>query len=483
MARLHRLEARVKDALERSGLEGRGLVVAVSGGPDSICLLHCLHALGSRLELSLHVAHLNHDFRGEEAEEDARFVAQVAQGLDLPATVQRVDPLDYQKRRKISSFEAAARELRYDFLARVAQNAGAGATALGHTADDQAETVLMHILRGSGIDGLRGMAETSSWQSPTGGPGITLFRPLLATRRAETYSYCQSLGLSFREDTSNLDPRFSRNRVRLALIPALQKHNPRIVEGLVRLARQASREVDYLEGAVDEAWSQLATEVDGALELDRQALATLHPALRRRVLRRAYVKLSGDARRLEESHLEAMASLVEAARQKQVVLPRGLSLVSEYHKLRLGGAAGVGGPLPELEGEHPLSLPGPGETTLTHLPGWRVGIRRLAGPVESPPGDPLAVHVDLSQVGTTLWVRKRMPGDRFHPAGMAGEKKLQDFFVDQKVPRSWRDRVPLVVSERGIVWVVGYRVAEWARHSETSEEVLHIQFVWGGQPA
>lgn len=171
-----RLERLVAAALVRSGYSGQetSLVVGVSGGPDSTALLYCLHRLRERHQLRLHVAHLNHDFRGEEAEEDARFVTAVAQELELPVTVEKRDPVAYQRSRGISSFEQGARELRYSFMAQVAQDIGAGAVAVGHTADDQAETVLLHILRGTGPHGLRGMTQTSTWPWPPRSPGAHL---------------------------------------------------------------------------------------------------------------------------------------------------------------------------------------------------------------------------------------------------------------------------------------------------------------------
>ena len=478
MVGLPRLEASIRDALRRSDLADTSLMVAVSGGPDSIALLHGLYTLRQSMGLTLHVAHFNHDFRGEEAEEDARFVARVAAGLGLPAVVERGDPVAYQREHGISSFEAAARELRYDFLASVAHAAGAAVVALGHTTDDQAETVLMHILRGSGLDGLRGMAELSRWRGSATSLAVALFRPLLGITKGQARSYCRVQGLSFREDSSNLDPRFTRNRLRLQLIPTLKTYNPRAVDALLRLARSASREVDYLEATVKETWSQVAKEEDDSIELDRAILTALHPAVRRRVLRQAYIKLVGDARRLEEAHLEAMAALAEAPAGKLVTLPLGLKLLSRYGKLVIGLLPQSVCPYPPLEGEHQLVLPcaTAAGSVITGVAGWRISAQLLPGSVPAPGDDPFTAYLDLRLLGPTLSIRTRRPGDRFHPSGMATEKKLQDFYVDRKVPREWRDRIPLVVSEPGIAWVVGYRVADWARVSKDSGEVLEVAF-------
>lgn len=477
MARSHRIKTVVRESLERNGLIGTCLVVAVSGGPDSTCLLHCLYDIRLDLNLTLHVAHFDHNHRGEEAEEDARFVVQLAQGLDLPYTIDRADPQAHQKRHRISSYEEASREIRYEFLARVGREVGAKTIAVGHTADDQAETVLMHVMRGSGTDGLKGMADLSSWHSSSRRISSTmLFRPLLMIRKWETQAYCQTSGIPFRNDTSNLDLRFSRNWVRHHLMPSIRERNPRIVEALTRLAYLASEEVGYMEREVKESWGRVAIEWNGGVELDKISLDSLHPAIQRRVLRKAYARLAGDTRGLGQVHLNAMAKLIKAPPEKMTCLPRGLKLVSGYTKLLLTIDGGGPGCLMALEGEHPLDSPKPGETLTRKLPGWQVVLHRVSNVENLRRRDPFTAYVDLNRVGQSLWVRRRIPGDRFQPAGMEAEKKLQDFFVDRKVPRYSRDAVPLVVSELGVAWVVGHRVAEWARPVEGSLELLCVEF-------
>ena len=483
------MEARLKAALERARFIGddRLLVVAVSGGPDSLALLHSMLSLKENAGLRVHVAHLNHNFR-EEAEEDARFVATVARQLDLPATVEKADPLAYQREMKISSFEEAAREVRYSFLARVVRDTRAAAVALGHTADDQAETVLMHIIRGSGIHGLRGMAELSTWQGRKRDHEVALFRPLLEVTKEETVAYCRKRGIIFREDPANRLLRFTRNRVRRELLPSLESYNPRVGEALVRLARSAALEADYLEEEVDKVWPAVAKQDGDAIVLDAQHLASLHPLMRRMVLRRAYQRLTGATRRLEEVHLKAMADFMDAPPGKVLDLPRGLRLHSGYGQLTLTSSSiGMLCPFPPLDGEHELPLPSSNGEKTTEIPGWRV-TTSLLPPLKAAEESPLllpheanepgsfATHLDLEAVGDRLWVRTRLPGDRFQPLGMQAQKKLQDFYVDGKVPRLWRDRIPLVVSERGIAWVVGYRVAEWAGVKHDSQRVCQIRF-------
>ena len=450
------------------------LVVAVSGGPDSMALLNALLRLRERAGPGLNVAHLNHNFR-KEAQEDAKFTAAAACKLGLPATLEKADPVAYQRKMGISSFEEAAREVRYIFLAKVARELGATAIALGHTADDLAETVLMHILRGSGVHGLRGMERVSEWRSRAGGDEAVLFRPMLGVTKRETEAYCHKLGIAFREDPGNRLLRFTRNRIRHHLLPTLGEYNPRIRQALIRLAQSASLELGYLEEEVTRLWPTIARWEDDSVSLDTSQLALLHPFMQRMVLRRAYRELAGDTRRLGDAHLRAMADFIGFPPGKTLGLPRGLRLHSGYGRLTLGRNWASECPFPPLTGQHPLQFPEVEEDKSTRIPGWQVSIHRLSSPTDLP-SDPFAACFDREALGGSLLVRTWQPGDRFQPLGMEGAKKLQDFFVDGKVLRTWRHRIPLLVSDWGILWVVGYRVAEWGRVRQDSREVCQIHF-------
>jgi tRNA(Ile)-lysidine synthase len=504
MADVAGLDRQVATALRRVGLSGNDslLVLGVSGGSDSSALLYSLHRLQEAHQLRLHVAHLNHNFRGDEADEDARFAESLANELNLPSTVEKQDPTEYRKDRSISSFEQLAREMRYVFMSRVADELGASAVAVGHTADDQAETVLQHILRGSGLHGLQGMAESAPWPWPMGYPNLRIFRPLLGVTKADTVAYCRELGRDFRDDSGNYLPRFTRNRVRHKLLPLLaDEFNPRVREALGRLARTAATDLDFIEGEVSRLWPDLATVTDDAVSFDLRRLTALHPSLQRMALRRGYSELIGDTRRLRESHLNAMVALIsDETTVGTVELPQGARLLRAYNRLLLSRETELSCPLPDFQGEHPLQLPSvDGPETAVAIAGWRVTMRadnssegdtgqgRLWDrPEESgqPTGLPWEPGVGLTwsawmdrealEGGLTL--RTRLPGDRFQPLGMSRQKKLQDFFTDAKVPRAWRDRVPLLVSERGIAWIAGHRIADWAAIRTT--EVSSRQVIW-----
>ena len=463
----------VRRALARGGYigGGAGLVVAVSGGPDSMALLHCLLRLRGELGLTLHVAHLNHDFRGEEAEEDARFVERVAHELGLLFTIGAADPRTHQRKYGVSSFEEAAREVRYDFLSLVARQQEAKAIALGHTADDQVETLLMHMLRGSGIPGLRGMQEVTPWQSPRGGAQGTLFRPLLEATRRDTLSYCGQCDIAFRQDTTNAWPQFTRNRLRHQLLPVLETYNPGVRKSILRLGRSASLAQDYLDQQVEEIWPAVGVKVSGSVVLDAGKLKSLHPLMRRLIMRRAYREVKGDLRRLREVHLARMVEMASGPSGALANLPQGLKLYSQGQSLVLGASAGEEGPYPPFDDEYPLDVPG-----TTSIPGWVITAEVVPTPSSPKTSDPLVAFFDQDRMGAEFRARTRRDGDRFHPLGMAQEKKLQDFYVDQKVPRHWRDRVPLLVSQRGILWVVGHRPSELARLTRDTRRVVRAQW-------
>ena len=468
-----RVEGVARKALSRAGYAGTNsrLVVAVSGGPDSMALLHCLVRLKDNLNLSLHIAHLNHDFRGEEAEEDARFVGAAAESLRLPATIGQANPMAHQKKYNISSFEAAAREVRYDFLAKVATQEEASAIALGHTADDQGETILMHILRGSGLHGLRGMQELTLWSSPQGKEQALLFRPFLEVTRQDTFAYCGELNIAFRQDSTNTSLHFTRSRLRHELLPILEGYNPKVRESLLRLGRSVSLGLDYLDEEATQLWRTLSREETDSIVLDTDCLKSLHPFMQRLIMRRAYQELTGSSRRLEERHLTRMVSMITSPAGTHADLPQGVKMRAQYGRLVLGKSVGRECLFPSLEGQYNIEVPG-----ITRLPGWLITAETVSTPLSPKSQDPLVCFFDLDRLGRELQGRNRRDGDRFQPLGMAQEKKLQDFFVDQKVPRDWRDWVPLLVSEKGILWVVGYRTAEWCKITKDTRRAVRIEW-------
>jgi len=309
------------------------VVVGVSGGADSVCLLRILVSLRESLHITVHVAHLNHLLRGAESEGDARYVSRLAKKLGLMATIESRDVSAYQTAHRLS-LEDAARQVRYRFFAEMAEMVKADRVAVGHTADDQTETILMHLVRGAGPTGLLGMRPLTMWTSP-GVAGLTVIRPLLAVNREETRAYCREHRLVPREDSSNLSLSTFRNRIRQELVPLLQAYNPRIGEALVRTSDTLATEQAFLEECVSEVWPKVAGEEDGAIVLDRASVVSLHPALQRHLLRRVTREVLGDLEDIELKHIEQMRDGLTLRKGKRVILPRRLVLSVEGRKIKV----------------------------------------------------------------------------------------------------------------------------------------------------
>ena len=459
-----RIEAQVVDAAARSGLARGGLlVVAVSGGPDSLALLHSLVRTRPVTSLEIHAAHLDHGLRGEESRADAAFVSRVCGELGLGLTSESVDTEAFRRAHRLS-LEDAARRLRYRFLARVAAEQGAGAVALGHTIDDQAETVLMNIVRGAGLTGLRGMSESDARKVE--GSDLLLFRPFLGgVSRSDTEGYCEALGLEPRYDSSNSSLLMLRNRIRHEVLPSLARVNPQVRDAILRLSESARRDLEYLERAVDDAWNDVVAVHHDRTLVDRAGFAGLDPAVGAHLLRRAVGMASGGLSDLGLTHVDEMLDLLGGPAGRSIDLPGGLAFGTGYREATLGPAGLETCPLPRLSGEVEIDVPGE-----TEVGGWRVVAEVEAGAGDAGEGA-ICTSVSARAASGGLRVRSRRPGDRFQPLGMAGTRKLQDFMVDSRIDRSWRDRIPLVVGDRGIAWVVGWRLAEWARPTGAGTDV------------
>ncbi len=472
-----RLHITALTTARRAGLGPNDVVVAgVSGGPDSCALMNVLGRarVDTRFGFTVQPAHLMHDFRGQETCDDAEFVRRMWPNC----IIEEVDVSAYQRANGISSFEQAARDVRYDFLARVARKVGARLVAVGHTADDLAETVLLHVARGSGLHGLRGMSELDPWpyrvtQDDNEEPGAELkvWRPLIDLTRNHTISYCRNYGIDYRDDSTNYMRDFARNRVRLDLMPALKEQlNPRIVDSLGRISRTAAAQVDYMEQQADLIWAHVAPEPvdnDGSLRLNRRLLAETHPALRHIILRRAWVVTTGQDRRLTERHLSAMAEAAASlGAGKTIQLPRGWIFAVDARWATLSGPDRADDcPYPAPVREFRLTLPwGPIAVAVTRRDGWEVTAEsvRLSTETTLDTESPLSAHLSAQSLAEGATVRTWRPGDRMQPLGMSGTRKLQDIFTDVRIPRQWRERIPLVVTPRGIAWIVGNRIADWA---------------------
>ncbi len=470
---------------------GGAVVVAVSGGADSVALLDILRQLAPARRWRLHIAHVNHQLRGAESDADAAFVAQLAERAGLPCAIQTIDVARAQQTH--ASPENTARQLRYAALAAIARDVGARNIALAHHQDDQAETVLLHLLRGSGLGGLAGMryasplpplAETALPLAETAPPlrstamhengqpqaPITLARPLLDVSRADLRAYCARRGLTYREDSSNADTAPQRNWLRHTALPLLETRYPAAARTLARAARLLAEDYAYLIGAADDWLHRHAQSCDGGVLLDRAAWRALPPALQTAALRRAASRVSGHTQGLEYAHLaQARATLRDGGAGAAAKLPGGLLCRIEQDGVWIGYA-------PAYEPFAPIPLRIPGATEIAPL-GCRIDAAVVAPEqADFHAGAGENAWLDATRVDGPLRARARRPGDRFTPLGMTGAKKLQDFLVDARVPARRRDRVPLVVNERdAIVWVGGHRIDNRYRVTAHTRQVIHLR--------
>jgi len=470
------------------------LVAAVSGGQDSVCLLHILSKLQETLNVKLHVAHLNHQLRGAESEADAQYVSHLAHQLGIPATIEQRDVKAYQARQR-TSLEEAAREVRYTFLSEVAKSTGANCVAVGHTTDDHIETILMHLIRGSGTGGLRGLQPSSRWQSS--GSSLTIIRPLLQVSRQETAAYCQNHQLIPRIDASNLSLSPLRNRIRHQLMPLLQSYNPRVAEALLRTARIAGDDLAFLDKESARLWDRIAQRQGETIILDKEGFLKLPPALKRHLLRAAIEGLLGSLKDIETRHIEEIMAALTKPAGKKLSLPGGLVFAIEYNRYLLGVDPAALSPFPILSDEFVLKIPG--ETLFL---GWRVEATAISpsvvkgkpegavAPSETITPLPLdkgmglmdnrfTAYFDLDKTGDKVVVRHHQPGDRFQPLGMSQPKKLGEFMIDAKIPHAWRQRVPIVCSPQHILWVVGWRIDDRVKVTENTRQILRLKFERG----
>jgi tRNA(Ile)-lysidine synthase len=449
--------------------QGEKVVVAVSGGADSVCMLHLLITLREKLSLSLHVAHLDHQLRGEESEADAAYVAELARKWELPVTVEQRDVSAYQARHRLSP-EEAAREVRYRFLAEVTAAVGAEWVAVGHTLDDHIETVLMHLIRGSGTRGLRGLLPCSQFHST--GSQVAIVRPLLSLSREETAAYCRYFDLRPRLDTSNLSLSPLRNRIRQQLLPLLQQYNPQVTEALCRTAAIANEDFAFIESEACRIWGQVFKEEGNSTIISKKEFQQLDQALQRHLLRAAVEKLLGNLKDIESKHIEEVIRALDKPAGKRISLPEGLNFAIEYDRYILTPEPDALSPLPILDKEVTLRVPGE-----TELPGWRILSHIIGRDEIRDTGNEFTACLDLAKAGHQLTLRQRRPGDRLQPLGMDQAKKLNEFMIDSKIPHSWRERIPLVCSPEHILWVVGWRIDERAKVTDSTTQVLRLEAV------
>ncbi len=451
------------------------VLVGVSGGPDSVALLHVLLQLTPHYDLKLGIAHLNHGLRGKEADADAAFVATLAQRFELPVYIQKRDIHQYRIDEKLS-LEEAARQIRYAFYHEVAEKNEFNKIALGHQANDNAEHVLMYLFRGSGTLGLSGIPPVRSGR---------IVRPLIRVTRSEIENYLAAAGLDYVIDRSNIDPKFIRNKIRHQLLPLLtSSYNPKLIETLNRLADIMRSEEQWIKDTIQRMFKDaLVSSEPEALALSVPALNRNQRAARRRLIRMAVRTVKGDLRRINFGHVESSLMLLEKGKTYvHLDLPGSISVRRSGDVLFVTREKSNRRHLHlKDDGSEVCSfnyvIPEPGfqpATVCVKEAGVQLEFSKTR--VENIPdirktGQQVAFF-DMNRLVFPLTLRNFQPGDRFRPLGMVGTQKVKDFFINHKIPRSYRRRCPILLSRDDIIWIVGYRIGDSVKVTEATADIL-----------
>ena len=449
---------------------GSRVAVALSGGADSVALLFALRELADEERFRVAgAAHLNHQLRGPEADADAQFCRDLAGRFEMPIEIEQVDVAELA-RDSGASIEHAAHTARYAFFERAAARLGATVVAVAHTKDDQAETVLLRLLRGAGPRGLSGMYPRA---------GLVV-RPFLETRRSDVRDFLRERHIAFREDASNDDPAIPRNRIRHELLPLLDtRFAPGVVDVLDREATIAREDADYLDDAAREAAARLISKSAGGVALDADALLAEPPAIRRRVIRLAQQMAAGPTRFVGFDAGEAVRRFVVSKETGQLDLP-GHRVNRRGNSVVLTRSRGREKPAQAADFIYRLEVPGrvavPEAACAISADTRSVPTGRSAGEVWQLAGRSDEAVIEAGRLSAPLSVRNRRSGDTFRPLGLQGRKTLQDFFVDAKIDRFEREITPVVVDSAGrIIWVAGHALAQEFRVTDATKDVVILK--------
>jgi len=439
--------------------DGDVVVVAVSGGADSVCLLRILYELRDTLDMSLIVAHLNHGLRPLEDEKETEFVAGLAGEFNLPSAHEKAHNL-----RKVSgtSLEEKARIIRYNFFEKILSEHDAQKVALGHNMNDQAETVLMNLLRGSGLRGLSGIPPIRENR---------YIRPLIQVTRDEIHAYLKEKNMSFIVDSSNLEKKYLRNKIRLDLIPFLLSYQPRLIEHLGELASLCREKNQSIEEEARNCLKKATLHVSqGVMDLSIAVLKDLPMSTRFDVIREAIKQIRGTLRRINGEHVKAVNDLINNPKpQVRTNLPEKLVVKKTYERLRFAADAEV-----EIEDfsyriEHMGSIHIPEINQVLFLEEATKRDFSEASP------SPRVAFVDLDRIKWPLSVRNFRVGDKFMPFGLKGSKKVKDVFIDKKICRQERKRMPILTCGNDIIWVCGIRIDDRYRVTGNTRRILRCE--------
>ncbi len=481
---LHNVEQTIKKY--RMFQQGDSVLVCVSGGSDSVALLHLLHLLHKLspwLSLRLGVAHLNHNLRQKDSDNDAEFVASLARDLNLPCYINKEDVLKFQRKHKLS-MEEAARRVRYAFYDKVAKKNRFNKIALGHNSNDNAELILMYLFRGSGPLGISGIPPVRN----TGNQGVQIVRPLIMATKSEISDFLEEKELKHVFDISNLDTKYLRNRIRHHLIPFLKEsYNPGIIKTLNRLASIIRVEEEWIEEIIEPAFKKTVLDIkNDKITLSVPIINKIHIAARRRIIRKAIATIKDDLRRITFTHIDSIVTLMESKSicncldlPDRIRVERNrdvLFLSKEKKKLRDLNIRS--GKIREVSFEYSILKPGD-KSELIFVKEIGLHLKFTKIDTDHPPDACCAEHnvafFDMDTLSFPLVLRSFQPGDRFNPFGMNGSQKVKKFLINNKIPKPERFRYPILLSKGKIIWVIGLRIADFVKVKPSTGIVLKTE--------
>lgn len=440
---------------------GDKVVLGLSGGPDSVCLLHILCRLKSVLDIEVYAAHLNHQIRGIEAQKDALYITQLCDELGVTSFVKSIDVPKYCKEKGLS-VEEGARKLRYEMFEEIKVKTKSNKIAIGHNLNDQAETILMRIMRGTGLQGLRGIEYIRD-------NGI--IRPILDIDRRDIEDYCEKHELNPRIDHTNLETIYTRNKIRLELIPYMKDNfNPSVIESIVRMSNSLKTDSDYIEKKSDLEFEKVSYTNENSCEIDISEYIKLHDAIKVRVLRRGIKHILGDTNFIDQKHIEDIIELESDKKlDKMITLPRGIFAYRKKDTILLTNKEIVNETI-----EFCYNLPSDGFVKIKELglilETQIISIDRF----KSMKLDKKCKAFDFNKIKGGIVVRSRKEGDKIKLS--VGSKKVKDLFIDLKIPRDERCMVPIMADEKGVLCVGDYRNSESYKVDKDTKEVLKIVF-------
>jgi tRNA(Ile)-lysidine synthase len=450
--------------------KGDSILVALSGGPDSVCLLHILYSLSKKMNIFLYAAHVNHCLRGEEAIKDEKYAEELCKRLNIPFYCKRVDIKSISKERGVST-ELAGRDERYKFFDELKENLSINKIAIAHNANDQAETLIMRIIRGTGLEGLVGIKPIRD---------SVYIRPILCLTRKEIEQYCNEQNLNPRIDQTNYEEIYSRNKIRLKAIPFIQENfNKDIVSTLNRLAYMCNMDNEFIESKVDEKYQEFCKDEGQCFYICKEGFDEFE-ALVTRIIRRALMNFSGIQYNFEMKHVYDIISLQKGESGKSINLPNGIKAINVYGNVKLEKVK------EKIDfkaiNQYIFNISEVDEKFVNkeiklEQFGYYMNLEiiKLEKKINFS-NEQLVKYFDYDKIKEKIIIRSRADGDKIIPLGMRGRKKLKDIFINEKIPKDVRDRTPIVIFDDEIAWVVGVKVSDIFKVTKDTKNILKINF-------